>query len=90
MAEHGVIFVSITDIELGRLLMLMDEIFDETQPHRCHDMARLPDNNPSRVVIEHEYIVCYAKNIKKVAQVWTTPEDETRDRSARGVRPAEG
>ena len=33
-----------------------------------------PDNNPSRVAIEHEYIVVYAKNQKKVPNVWTTPQ----------------
>jgi adenine-specific DNA-methyltransferase len=79
MADHGVIFVSISDIELGRLLMLMDEIFDEPNRIAIITWRGSPDNNPSRVAIEHEYIVAYAKNIKKVPQVWTTPQDETRD-----------
>jgi adenine-specific DNA-methyltransferase len=79
MADHGVIFVSISDIELGRLLMLMDEIFDEPNRIAVITWRGSPDNNPSRVAIEHEYILCYAKNIKSVPNVWSTPSDETRD-----------
>lgn len=79
MAEHGVIFVSISDIELGRLLMLMDEIFDESNRISVITWRGAPDNNPSRVAIDHEYILVYAKSIKKVPVVWTTPSDETRD-----------
>lgn len=80
MAEHGVIFVSISDIELGRLLMLMDDIFDERNRIAVITWRGSPDNNPSRVAIEHEYIVVYARNIRKVPNVWSTPSDETRDR----------
>jgi adenine-specific DNA-methyltransferase len=79
MAEHGVIFVSISDIELGRLLMVMDEIFDERNRVAVITWRGSPDNNPSRVAIEHEYIVVYAKRQKKVPKVWTTPTDEMRD-----------
>lgn len=79
MAEHGVIFVSISDIELGRLLMLMDEIFDEPNRIAVITWRGSPDNNPSRVAIDHEYVLVYAKSIKKVPPVWTTPSDETRD-----------
>lgn len=79
MAEHGVIFVSISDIELGRLLMLMDEIFDESNRIALITWRGSPDHNPSRVAIEHEYILVYAKNAKKVPKVWTTPMDETRE-----------
>ncbi|MEV4043891.1 site-specific DNA-methyltransferase [Streptomyces sp. NPDC049744] len=79
MADHGVIFVSINDIELGRLLMLMDEVFDESNRIGIIAWKGSSDNNPSRIAIEHEYIVAYAKNLKKVAKHWTTPNDEVRD-----------
>lgn len=79
MAPHGVIFVSISDIELGRLLMLMDDVFDGPNRIAIITWRGSPDNNPSRVAIEHEYIVVYAVNLKKVSKVWTTPADETRD-----------
>lgn len=76
MAEHCVIFMSINDIEMGRLLMLADEIFDETNRIGVITWKGSSDNNPSRIVVEHEYILCYAKNIKKVPTKWSTPEDE--------------
>ncbi len=79
MADSGVIFISINDIELGRLMMLADEIFDETNRIGVIAWKGSSDNNPSRIVIEHEYVVCYAKNIKKVPQRWRTPEDEVKD-----------
>ncbi len=79
MAEHGVIFVSISDIELGRLLMVMDDIFDERNRIAVITWRGSPDNNPSRVAIEHEYVVVYAKKINKVPNVWSTPNDEIRD-----------
>lgn len=79
MADHGVIFVSISDIELGRLLMVMDEIFDERNRIGVITWQGSPDNNPSRIAIEHEYIVVFAKDIKRVPKVWTTPMDEIRE-----------
>jgi adenine-specific DNA-methyltransferase len=79
MAENGVIFVSINDIEFGRLLMLMDEIFDEKNRIGVITWRGSADNNPSRIQIEHEYVVCYAKNIAQVAKAWTTPADEMKE-----------
>jgi adenine-specific DNA-methyltransferase len=79
MAQNGVVFVSINDIELGRLLMLMDEIFDERNRVGVISWRGSVDNNPSRIQVEHEYVVCYAKNIAYVPKVWTTPADDTRD-----------
>ena len=79
MAEHGVIFASISDIELGRMLMVMDEIFDERNRIAVITWRGSPDNNPTRVAIEHEYVLVYAKNAKKVPNVWSTPSDEIRD-----------
>lgn len=79
LADHGVIFVAISDIELGRLLMLMDEIFDERNRIGVITWQGSPDNNPSRIAIEHEYIVVFAKDIKRVPKVWTTLNDETRE-----------
>lgn len=76
MADHAVIFVSISDIELFRLGMLMDEIFDERNRIGVICWKGAADNNPTRVAIEHEYILCYAKRLSEVPQVWTSPYDE--------------
>jgi adenine-specific DNA-methyltransferase len=71
LAEHGVCFISINDIELFRLGMLMDEIFGETNRLGIVVWRQMADNNPTRIAVGHEYILCYAKNIKDVPPVWT-------------------
>jgi adenine-specific DNA-methyltransferase len=70
LAEHGVCFVSINDIELFRLGMLMDEIFGESNRLGVVVWRQMADNNPTRIAVGHEYILCYAKNIDDVPPVW--------------------
>jgi adenine-specific DNA-methyltransferase len=70
MAAHGVIFVHINDIELARLLLLMEEIFDADNWLGTIVWRGSTDNNPSQIVTEHEYIVCYSKDKESVPSVW--------------------
>jgi adenine-specific DNA-methyltransferase len=71
LADHGVCFVSISDIELFRLGLLMDEIFGESNRLGVVVWRQMADNNPTRIAVGHEYILCYAKNIDNVPPVWT-------------------
>jgi adenine-specific DNA-methyltransferase len=70
MAAHGVIFVHINDIELPRLLLLMEEIFDADNWLGTVVWKSATDNNPSQIAVEHEYIVCYAKDKASVPSPW--------------------
>jgi adenine-specific DNA-methyltransferase len=70
MAPHAVIFIHIDDRELSRLLILMEEIFDESNRIGMLVWKSSTDNNPSQVVVEHEYILVYAKNKANVASSW--------------------
>jgi adenine-specific DNA-methyltransferase len=79
MAPHGVIFVHINDIELPRLLLLMEEIFDEKNRLGTIVWKQVTDNNAGRIITEHEYIVCYARAIANVPPVWRSPQGEIRD-----------
>lgn len=79
MAAHGVIFVHINDIELPRLLLLMEEIFDAGNWLGTIVWKNATENNPSRIAIEHEYIVCFAKDKSSVPATWKSPGAETRD-----------
>jgi adenine-specific DNA-methyltransferase len=79
MAPHGVIFVHISDIELPRLLLLMEEIFDERNRVGTIVWKNVTDNNPSQVVVEHEYIVVWARSRSSLATAWKSPSSETRD-----------
>lgn len=71
LADHGVCFVSINDVELFRLGMLMDEIFHERNRIGVMVWKGAIDNNPTRIVAEHEYVLVYAKNKDLIDKVWT-------------------
>lgn len=78
MADDGVIFVHIDDRELPRLLLLMEEVFDESNRIGTLVWKSASDNNPSQIVVEHEYIVCYAKDRSKVSSSWRGQMDQQR------------
>lgn len=76
--ERGVIFVSINDIELFRLGMLLNEIFGENNWLGTIVWKQTTDNNPTRIAIEHEYLLCYAKSKDKLPSRWTNPDNEVK------------
>jgi adenine-specific DNA-methyltransferase len=73
MAPHGVIFIHINDIELPRLLLLMEEIFDEKNKIGLITWKSTVDNNPARVSIDSEYILVWARSLESVASSWRGP-----------------
>jgi adenine-specific DNA-methyltransferase len=70
LADHGVCFVSISDVELFRLGLLLDEIFGERNRLGVLVWKQAVDNNPTQIAVEHEYVLCYAKRIESVADHW--------------------
>ncbi len=70
LADHGICLVSINDVELFRLGMLMDEIFGEQNRIGTIVWKQAVDNNPTRIAVEHEYVLCYAKRIDSVPERW--------------------
>ncbi len=74
--ERGVLFVSINDVELFRLGMLLNEIFGEENWVGTMVWKATTDNNPTRIAIEHEYILCYAKSKERLQSRWTNPDTE--------------
>jgi adenine-specific DNA-methyltransferase len=76
--DRGVIFVSINDIELFRLGLLLNEIFGEEHWIGTVVWHGNTDNNPTRIAIEHEYILCYAKNKERQSAHWTNQDTETK------------
>lgn len=76
--ERGVIFVSINDVELFRLGMLLNEIFGEEHWIGTIVWKQTTDNNPTRIAIEHEYILCYAKSKQRLSSLWTNPDNEAK------------
>ena len=76
--DRGVIFVSINDIELFRLGMLLNEIFGENNWLGTIVWKQTTDNNPTRIAIEHEYLLCYAKSKDKLPARWTNHDNEAK------------
>jgi adenine-specific DNA-methyltransferase len=75
LADSGICFVSISDAELFRLGMLMDEIFGEANRLGTIVWKSAVDNNPTRIATGHEYILCYAKRIDDVPASWAGQSD---------------
>jgi adenine-specific DNA-methyltransferase len=64
MADDGLLFVSIDDIELPRLLMLLEEVFDPNCFIACMvwKARQYPDARAlTGVSTDHEYIIVYGK-----------------------------
>lgn len=70
MSPSGVIMVHINDRELPRLLMLMEDIFDEPNHLGTLVWKGAVDNNPTQIAVEHEYIVVYARDKERCPSPW--------------------
>lgn len=80
LRDDGVIFASIDDIEIASMRLLFDEIFGVTNRIGIVVWKNATDNNPTRIASEHEYVLCYAKDKRKVPSEWkaSTLEIKTR------------
>ncbi len=70
LSEDGVIFISIDDNEEENLKKVCNEIFSEINFVGNLILKTATDNNPSQINIEHEYMICYAKN-RVLQSNWT-------------------
>lgn len=70
LTEDGVLFISIDDNEVENLKKVCDEIYGESNFVGQLILKTATDNNPSQINIEHEYMICYARN-KSVQKNWT-------------------
>ncbi len=67
LADDGVIFVSIDDIEVTYLRLVMDEIFGKTRfiAQLIWKSRQNKDNrNVTNVSIDHEYVLCYGSKLR--------------------------
>jgi adenine-specific DNA-methyltransferase len=73
LREDGVLFVSMDDNEVANARLLLNEIFGPRNFVGSVVWKNVTDNNPTRIVPEHEYLLCFAKNIEKNEGNWKTP-----------------
>ncbi|MGH9968457.1 MAG: site-specific DNA-methyltransferase [Pyrinomonadaceae bacterium] len=70
LREDGVIFASIDEVEFASLRFLFDELFGSANRVGTLVWHNATDNNPTNIAIEHEYVLCYAKDRQKLAPEW--------------------
>jgi adenine-specific DNA-methyltransferase len=70
LTEDGAVFISIDDNESDNLRLVMDELFGRSNRVGTIVWKNATDNNPTRIVPEHEYVVCYARQISATSAVW--------------------
>ena len=66
LKETGSIAVSIDNTNLAFLIMTLNEVFDEHNFINTFIWLKQKTNKNGILNTDHEYVVCYAKNIKKV------------------------
>lgn len=79
LKEDGVIFLSIDNNEFSSLRFLMDEIFGKSNFVGCVIWNNTTDNNPSQIVTEHEYVICYAKKKAMLPKEWKSSNLDVKD-----------
>ena len=70
LSKDGVIFISIDDNEQANLKLLCDYVFGEDNFLGTIVWNNATDNNPTNIAIEHEYILCYARNKESLESEW--------------------
>ncbi len=80
LAENGVLFVCIDDNELYHLRLMLDELsHNEENWVGTIVWKNVTDNNPTRIAVEHEYIMCFAKDKNSVERVWKSRFSDIKD-----------
>jgi adenine-specific DNA-methyltransferase len=80
LSDQGVIFMSIDDNELYNLKQICEEIFGEKNWVGTIVWKNVTDNNPTNISIEHEYIVCFAKDKDQIKKVWKSKLSDVKDK----------
>ena len=79
LRDDGVIFCSIDDREVQNLRLIMDEIFGAENYVGPIIWKNVTDNNPSKISVEHEYILVYARDSTLVSPVWRSHSSPVKD-----------
>lgn len=80
LSDDGVIFICIDDNELYNLRLMLDEL--SRNPSNWIGTIvwkNVTDNNPTRIAVEHEYIVCFSKNKESVEKIWKSQFSDVKD-----------
>ena len=78
LQDDGVIFISIDDNEQANLKKLCDEVFGEENFVELFILRSNPRGNQAKKITasEHDYLLCYAKVLKKISPMGFKKTDE--------------
>ena len=79
LSTSGILFSSIDDIEQPGLRLLLDNCFGASNRIANMVWKGATDNNPTRIAIEHEYLIWYAKEISSISPVWKSSEVDAKN-----------
>lgn len=79
LRDDGVMFVSVDDNEQGNLKLLLDDVFGEDNFLGTIIWKNATDNNPTRIAVEHEYVICFARNQQVLEPVWKSSISAVKD-----------
>ena len=80
LADDGVMFICIDDNELYNLRLMLDELSGNPSNWIGTIVWKnVTDNNPTRIAVEHEYIVCFSKDKEAIARVWKSQFSDVKD-----------
>lgn len=75
LADDGVIFCSIDDKNQAYVKCLFDDVFGERNFVGTIIWQSATNNNPTQIATEHEYILCYSRNINSLLP-WLVESDK--------------
>jgi len=78
LSESGTLISSINDIEVSGLRLLLNGQVGEGNYIGTLVWKGATDNNPTRIAVEHEYLVCYAKSKDDLDGHWSAAENEAK------------
>lgn len=79
LKDDGVVLVSIDDNEVHNLRKIMNEIFGEGNFIAQITWKNVTDNNPTLINKDHEYILCFGKDINALPRSWKSTYSESKE-----------
>ncbi|MBS0455971.1 MAG: site-specific DNA-methyltransferase [Proteobacteria bacterium] len=79
LAENGTFISNIDEHEYERLSVILDQHFSPENRIGSLVWKGATDNNPTRIAIEHEYLLCFARDKTHVEEHWSTSTSQQKE-----------
>ena len=80
LTPDGVLLSSIDETERAALSMLLSDQFGSANAVGSLVWKGATDNNPTRIAVEHEYVLCYAKGKDDLSEHWSSTASEAKEK----------